>query len=295
MTEKVLITGGSGQIGSHFLNKYVREIVSSNAKIYLLQHSKNLSVQTSLDKNIQIISDLNNHTFDYAFHFAANVHTKYSDLPNRRADFIRDNVELTKQVCNKTGWVLMLSTDNVFNGMEQNHLYTEDETPSPCNGYGWTKAWAEEIVLQNKGTVVRIQTMLGISKNLIIDRIIETIEQGSTEALWDDQYVRPAFFQDLFTVIQRSATSKESSIYHCSCDGNTPSRAEIGDTVLAVYQKQNFPRKTDALAREHCTVPTFPRYLALDTTKTKQVLKISAFTTVDEAITKHVLAVKGLK
>ena len=291
MSEKILITGITGQIGSQVLRN-LEGLVAPDAELYLLQHTNPIEFDTNNHKgSVNIISNPEEVQVHYALHFAANIHTKYSNQPDRVADFVRDNVDLTRRVVKNAGWTVMLSSDNVFNGMKPNHHYTENETVSPCNGYGWTKAWAEDVV-RERGAVVRIQSLFGVPKNLIADRIVSIIEGKVQEKLWSDQYLRPTYFPDLLHTMRKLVQTRNIGIYHVSCEGTTPSRAQIGEVILEIYKRNKWSHTLDIIPTELCSVPSFPRYLALDTAQTRHELGIQSFTPVNQAVEQHLLALK---
>ncbi len=287
----VLMTGATGQIGSVVLSR-LGEIATSKDLVYFLEHNRGIDTSTlEGDYATQRIKDIRvNREYDVALHFAANIHTKYCDKLEHQGEFIRDNVILTERVCNQSKRVIMISTDNVFNGMDGQD-YKENDKIDPCNFYGVTKAEAEKIVLDHGGAVIRIQTMTGVDHNLIIDRVLEGIDGKDYWPFWADQYVRPTFFEDFLSVVKKVYDSEAKGVYHVSCGGQALSRAEIAQRVLDVFKAEGIEMKRTTLEYGVCDNPKFPRRLVLDTVKTKQDLGIN-FTHVDEAIKQHVLRLR---
>ena len=295
---KILITGASGRLGSSFVSR-LDEVVSNEHEIYLLKRKNPIKFSQAKGFNYSIINSLpNSREYDFAFHFAGNLHTSMGDPqknPENYPVFVRDNVELTKEVCDASSHVLFASTDNVFSGMDRRD-YKEDDAPNPPNNfYGRTKALAEKVVLDKGGAAIRFQSPLGVSSSLIVDRIFDAIEGRPSWSFWNDQFIRPAFFGDMLLAFKRIYQGKKQGIYHISCSGETPSRAEIAKKVLGIYKTYDIPRQKESIEEEPCNNPNFPRRLVLDTSYTRKELGIEKFTDVDEAIKIHVLRIKALE
>ena len=289
--QKVLVTGGAGQIGSRVVQQ-AAEIFPSDCTFYFLEHSRHVQIPDSLSGRAYTQSSLpSERAYDFAFHLAANIHTKYSDLPEHRERFIEDNVNLTRRVCDASRRVLLVSSDNVFSGKDIKDS-RETDTPQPCNFYGQTKADAERVVLDQEGTVIRIQTMLGVPRNLIVDRVLAAIDGKDYLPFWDDTFGRPTYFEDFAGVVSRVFDSGKQGIYHVSCEGEPISRAEIARKVLEIHFKNGLPVARKEISYAKCDIP-FPRRLALDTTATRSDLGIEKFASIDDALLNHVLAVRN--
>lgn len=288
---KILVTGGSGKIGKRFVER-VGEIVSPSDEVYFLKRDSEIeNIDPIVRHCAKTITTPEDSTYDFAFHLAANTHTKNSDDPRYRDEFIEDNITLTQRVCNQSGRVLILSTDNVFSGENEQYQKEFDEL-SPCNFYGQTKLDAERIVLNEGGAVIRIQTMIGVKNNLIIHRVLEALDGKEYWPFWDDTFSRPSFFEDFFKVARRMYETDKNSIYHVSCEGEPLSRADIAYKVLEVHKRYHLQTQREEFAIEHCNVK-FPHYLVLDTKKTKRELNLE-FTSIDKALEAHVHCVKGI-
>lgn len=298
---RLLITGGSGQIGGAIINR-LDELVAPEDKVYLLQHQTPIRLEGNR-KDLEIIyslGDARQKKYDVAIHLAANLHTKFGQRPagplslwnpevrKHYRDFYDANVVLTKNVCAVAGRVLYFSSDNVFNGLEKKEYLENDPSCPPPNFYGETKAIAENIVGGHGGAVIRIQTLLGVQRNLIVDKVYETLDGTKHWKFWNDQFVRPSHFDDLFPTLKKALYTYESAIYHVSCTGKAPSRWEIAKKILQVHESHNIPLANKIVEEEICTIPDFPRYLALNTRKTCADLGLT-FMSVEDAIKKHVL------
>ena len=293
--ERILITGITGQIGRSLGNN-LGNLFTECYKFDLLENKSQVKLE-NIDPRVRqyakVVRDISKGGYDLCLHLAANAHTKHSNKLEYQGEFIRDNVLLTERVSNVSERVIIISSDNVFNGMDFND-YKENDNTSPCNFYGVTKAEAEKIVLGKNGAVIRIQTMIGVRNNLIIDKILEAIGGENYWPFWTDQFVRPAFFDDFFEVVKRTINNERSCVYHVSCNGEAISRFRLAEKILDIHKRYNLPIKRESLDSALCDDPTFPRRLVLDTGLTKKELEID-FTCIDEAIEKHILRVVKLK
>ncbi len=290
---KVLVTGGSGRIGSRVVER-LSEMFPPEDKVYLLKRKGEIKdIDPCFADRVCIVESVGN-VYDFTFHLAANTHTRYNQDTEWIPRFREDNVDLTRRIVESSGRVLMVSTDNVFSGSEERD-YSEDDEPNPNqrNTYGVTKAEAEKIVLDGGGDVIRIQSMLGVKNNLIVDRVIDAIEGRKYWPFWDDVYVRPSYFEDLLKVAKKVYASGKNRVYHVSANGEPLSRAGIAYKILDIYKNKGLPILIEELKTAPCDNPKFPRRLVLDSRKTQEELGLD-FSSVSEALENHILYVKGV-
>ena len=156
---KLLVTGGSGFIGSNFIqmclnsskkNKIINldsMFVGSNPKNLQNFHSKNYKFVKGNICNSNLIKKLINKV-DYVINFAAESHVDRS-IDDSTA-FLKSNVlgvhtileEIRK---NKRVKMLQISTDEVFGDIVKGSFFENDRL-SPSNPYAATKAAAEMLV-----------------------------------------------------------------------------------------------------------------------------------------------------
>ncbi|MEK6825664.1 MAG: sugar nucleotide-binding protein [Nanoarchaeota archaeon] len=292
--QRVLLTGVSGITGKAGLGflKHLDRIVSPEDRVSVLQHNNPVDLSlTAGRKNIEIITSLPSSTeYDTAIHLAANIHTSKGRTPEEFPGFKRDNIDLTRRVCRSALYVIHASTDCVFSG-NGNGLYMETDTPDATNYYGTTKAIAEEIVGAHAGANVRFSVPVGTSDNLIIDKVFNRIEGRKAWPFWNDQYVGISLIDDVVGVFNLLYRSGRPGMYHVASEG-TLSRAELAWKVLDVYRSNDILRVNDSIEEESCNDPLFPRRLGLSTARTRKILGISSFTSIDDAVRLHVLRAK---
>src|SRR3989338_10937719 len=114
---KILITGASGRLGNQLIRR-LDEVISGDNEVYLLQNRNPINLD-SISRNFQIVCDLSKETYDCAVHFAGNIHTSRGNPtknPENYPEFVRDNIDMTREVCQRADHVIYASTDNVFSG-----------------------------------------------------------------------------------------------------------------------------------------------------------------------------------
>lgn len=271
---RVLITGGSGQIGEALLaciHSFLPK-VNKELNLYLLKHRSLINI-SYLDSSIRFnLIDEVKECFDIAIHLAAIVDTSFCQKLENHSMVLNVNAGLTKTVCEHADFVVLISTDNVFKGIERQEL-REDDVPDPCNFYGISKMEAENIVTASGGAVVRIQTMLGCI-NKITTAVIDTIRGEPHPPFWSDTYFRPSFLPDLTQTLKVLLEHRAEGTYHCSTTGDVFSRTDIAKKVLDFFREHNLPHQIDAISEEPCSVPLFPRYLVLNSEATRNKLGV---------------------
>ena len=150
---KVLVTGGMGFIGSHFVNLLAKKEPTSEIivldKITYAANPNNLNVQVKFIKeDICDVQSLPN--VDYIVHFAAESHVDNS-IKNGRP-FIRSNVEGTFNLIELARKMptlrkfIHISTDEVYGDMEPNQSAAETDNLNPSSYYSSTKTASDLLV-----------------------------------------------------------------------------------------------------------------------------------------------------
>lgn len=175
MSKRVLVTGGLGFIGSHFVEELIKRdeyyditildaktyCVSNNTEIYL----KNLVKDNSICRLKVIygcISEINHDIsvtdYDYIVNFAAESHVDRS-ISNSSEIFLKSNVSGVNkllQQCLDSGFVgrfVQISTDEVYGALGKYQKSSEEsDTANPSSIYSSTKASAEYIALSYNKT-----------------------------------------------------------------------------------------------------------------------------------------------
>ncbi len=113
-----------------------------------------------------------------------------------------------------------LSTDFIFDG--SHGPLDEEATPKPVNYYGQTKLEAEKLVQQSAigwaiaRTVLVYGVVPGLSRSNIILWVKESLEQGKSIRVVDDQWRTPTLAEDLAMGCWLLAKNKARGVYNIS-------------------------------------------------------------------------------
>lgn len=176
---RILILGASGYIGGvlheHFSQRY--EVVGTSSK-------SDCSGMIRFDlRDSTALSRLALQGFDRIIHCAGLVDLREAEAnPHLAADLnvtpVRVMLEALRRVPCK---VVFLSTDNVFDGTGE--LYTENDPTSPISVYGRTKVAAENLLVREGHTVIRIPIVYGRSP--FADKFFSRFAKPETPAQTD--------------------------------------------------------------------------------------------------------------
>ncbi len=200
MTETILITGGCGFIGHHFVEHILR---TTNLNIIILDklnyaslglarlrdlgaldnpRVKVLTFDFQYPLTVGMIKEIGTN-IDYIVHMAAETH-----VDNSIADpvnFIHNNVmstvnllEFSRQ-CNNLKLFFYFSTDEVYGPALNDKLYKEDERHNPTNPYSASKSSAEQICVAYHNTykipVIRINVMNAFGERQHVEKFIPKV------------------------------------------------------------------------------------------------------------------------
>ncbi len=151
-------------------------------------------------------------------------------------DCFQANVTATKHLVDACesfhSFFLHLSTDFIFDGTHG--PLREDETAAPVNYYGETKLEAEKLILSSniKWAIARTVLVYGIVEDMSRSNIIlwvrDSLTEGKTIRVVDDQFRTPTLAEDLADGCFRILDQKAEGIFHIS-----------GSDFLTPYQMAN--------------------------------------------------------
>lgn len=184
------------------------------------------------------------------------------------------------EICSRMSMQLVhFSTDNVFDG-SQNIPYVEDRLLSPINYYGWTKAHADKILLNNfadSTTIFRISAIYShMKKNFFTSFLKRLIIQDIVEVV-DDIKVAPTPARLVSNCIMELAKSDElfkmRGVYHLTTKGETSwfGFARIIAESLNLSNKIVLPVSSDL----HCSNVKRPKMCLLDSGKLERQTSIN--------------------
>lgn len=218
---KILITGGSGYIGSLLLGNLLAKgnevLLLDNfsfgiKSILHLAHHKNLKIIEGDVRDKEIVKQTIKNA-DIIIHLAAIVgFPACAQHPNRAqttnvtgSKNIVDNLSTQQQV-------IFTSTGSTYGKIEG--ICTEDTPIAPLTLYGSTKSEAEKLFLDKKGVALRFATVFGVSPRLRLDLLINDFVY---QALHSKQIILyEGHFQRTFLHVADAVKSIEFSIQNYS-------------------------------------------------------------------------------
>ncbi len=220
---KILITGGDGLVGSHFVENYNPapgdEVISPTRE------------QLDITNSNSVKSFFGSQNIDAIVHFAA-----YTDMT--KAEEQRDdkngpswiiNVEGTANLikhASKDIYFIHFSTDSVFSGMRNNPgPYNEDHAPEDnrklLSWYGWTKREAEMLIKANlkNYAIIRISNPARAKYDLKLDYVRKILNLFDTQKIYpmfDDQYLTLTFIDEVTKSLNILLQKRGVGIFHIS-------------------------------------------------------------------------------
>ncbi len=221
MKKKILLFGGTGLVGSTFIN-YSKDIFEI---FYTYNNNRiNFDKTTSykinlLTENKKISSIINNSKPNIIIHTVAYPSVDFCEANHELANELHVNATKTivDSAIKNNSKVIFLSTDAVFEG-ELNKKYNESDTPKPINYYGITKLNAEKIVLEKPNNVVlRTAVVYGWhEKSRFTNWILEYLGQNKTVDPFVDQFNTPTLVDDLAKSMIKIIEKDTSGLFHAT-------------------------------------------------------------------------------
>lgn len=212
--KKVLILGGSGLVGSRFIelkNPYFQINAPSSPELDILDSQ-------ALEKFISL------HPVDVVINFAAftNVKEAEKEVGDRQGLVYRLNSESVKRLAAFTRQnnihLIQLSTEYVFDGKKESPYLEEDPT-CPINWYGQTKCWAEEFIQEVGGqfSIVRISMPFRsqfLAKKDIARVFLERLQTGQPITAITDSFIAPTFIDDIADALAALIKQQSLGLFH---------------------------------------------------------------------------------
>lgn len=212
--EKVLITGGNGQLGRSLcsiLKDVDTEVIATDADTLDIRDFKQTE-EFVLKYKPDTIINCAAHT---------NVDKCETDAENAKR-INEDGARNLAIAAGKTGaQIVQVSTDYVFDGNAKKP-YTEDDRTNPQSVYGRTKLAGEKAVIENcdKYFIVRTAWLYGDGNNFV-KTMLKLADKTDCITVVNDQYGTPTSSLELARMILYIIPSGQYGIYHGTCEGGT--------------------------------------------------------------------------
>ena len=207
----IIIIGANGRVGAALTREYQRPF---SVKAF----ARN---QLDLGKLDQVRSTLSEIEFDLLINCAALTNVDYCESHRDEAFLINaQGPGLLADICaEKSGRLIHISTDYVFNG-KQDTPYIEEDPPAPLSVYAESKLAGEEEVLavSPKNLVVRLSWVFGPDKPSFIDQIIQRAREDETVAAVADKFSSPTYTIDAASWL-RLALDNNGILHLCNSGG----------------------------------------------------------------------------
>lgn len=220
---KILVTGGSGVVGSAFL-----KLFSSSGNQIINPTHKELDITEKAD----LVKFFKEFKPDYLLHFAAfrDAGLAETERGKQKGKVWITNVEAVKNIVDLSNkfktHLIYLSTDMIFPGTEEEPGPYDEEYPlakdlKKLSWYGWSKLNAEEYIRQHlkKTTIIRIGNVTipsVIPKQDYIGKIFTYLIQDNLYPLFDNQYLTLTFIPQMKEAIEKVIKDDISGTFHIS-------------------------------------------------------------------------------
>ena len=252
---RVLLTGGSGQLGTELLDAFPgHEVVAPEADVL------NVSDRDSV---LQRITTTEPHAI---VHAAAWTDVDGCELDPDRALLV--NALGTRHVAEGArlvgARVCYISTDYVFPG-DADRPYTEWDRTGPLSVYGRSKLGGER-ELDPGSTIVRTSWVCGrTGKNFVRTILGRAVAAGPGElAVVDDQHGRPTFADDLAGMVAALVVARLPGTFHVTNQGQTTWYGLARDVASAAGLDPNVVRPIATAEMSPPRPAPRPRWSVLD-------------------------------
>ena len=235
---KILITGGSGLLGSN-----IAKLATSKFEVYATYNKNEVGMkavhffQIDLTKKEQLVK-IEQIKPDFIIHCAALTNVDYcedhpSEAYNQNVLVSINVAEIAKKI---RAYLIHISTDSVFDGTNGN--YKEDDIPNPINLYGRTKLEAEQKILSiySHSCIVRTN-IYGWNKRdkfSLAEWMLSKLTNKEELPALKDIYFSPILVNDLVEVLFNLQERKYEDIIHFA-GSETCSKLDFAYMIAEVF------------------------------------------------------------
>jgi dTDP-4-dehydrorhamnose reductase len=257
---KVLLLGGSGQLGSEIRARWIDDEIVAPAHCELdIEETADLALAIDAEAPDLVVNCA-------AFH---NVDACESQ-PERAFAVNALAVDRVAALCAPRDLAfLTISSDYVFDG-DATRPYAEDDCPRPLSAYGASKLAGEQLVLRRamNAFIVRTCGVYGVhaskSKGTFLDRVILQARSGENPRVVRDVVVSPTYAGDLAIALRALVGAGKPGLYH-ACNEGPVSWYDFARTALELA---GIDRPIEPIAASQWKAPARrPAYSALANVK----------------------------
>jgi len=235
----ILITGAKGKLGNELTNMLGEGTSELGALPLFYAQIKVVSVgvdELDITDLPAVLSFFTLHKPSLVFNCASMTNVDGCEMNEDRAYQVNalgpKNLAIA---CEQYGSRLMqVSTDYVFSGTS-NRPYVESDKPSPKMAYGRTKLAGEENVLSHcpNSCICRTAWMYGYMGNNFVKTMLRLAREKGSLTVVNDQVGNPTSAVDLAYQLLLLGASKETGIFHCTCNGDAVSWFDFASRIVS--------------------------------------------------------------
>lgn len=285
MTDKILVTGADGLIGSRFVELYPHPDQLICPDLHQLDITDLGAVQTYLRSvSPRVIVNF------AAFTDVSAAENQHNDKSKSCWQINVTGVSnLISSIDPAVTHFIHISTDMVFPGnTARPGPYTETDLPETNSDllpwYGFTKAEAERSLDVHHAAVLRITNPVRAHYGQKLDyfrKPLSLFDAGKLYPLFSDQHVSITFIDDACMALRKIISDRVCGVYHCSStDMTTPH--QVVSLLLSAVRHHNSPLPSTSITSVSNPV-RYPQFGGLATAHTQSVLH-QRFSTVAEII-----------
>lgn len=277
---KLLVTGGNGLVGSHFVENY-------NGDLTILSPGRK-ELDITDEKSVANFFKLQ--MVDTIIHFAAftDVSKAEEQRDNKKGSCWVINVEgtanLVKAAYNNKPYFIYISTDVVFSGSKNNpgpyaEDYPTEDNPDLLSWYGWTKRESEQLIINNlkNAAILRIANPVRSKYQAKLDyvrKILSLYDMGKLYPMFDDQYLTLTYINEVTEALKILLKRKLVGIFHVSST-NLFTPYKLANLLIEKARgKKGFvkPMSIESFLKDNSS--RYPQYGGLKVEETQKTLNV---------------------
>ena len=267
MSQRILITGAGGQVGTALQ----QQLENENFETFFLDRK-----QLPLEQTLIIQDILGMYQPDIILHAAAYTAVDKAESEPELANAVNHLAsEEIAQYCRIHGVKLLaISTDYVFDGQSSEPL-TEEATPAPLNVYGQSK-WKGEQAIQKwapDSIIIRTSWVYAEQGHNFVNTMQRLMHERETLSVVNDQIGSPTYAGDLARAIVTilKADRWQPGIYHYANEGEV----SWYDFAVAIREQIGASCQINAIPTSQYPTPAKrPSYSLLDKSKIKRTFNV---------------------
>lgn len=235
-SKRILVTGANGQLGRSL--RHVVENYSGISGVYCFRDHDSLDI-TDMDSVEKAFDECG--PVDIVINCAAytDVNKAETDAENAEKVNYAGVVNLVK-ACKKHGaFLIQISTDYVFDGIDRNMPYSCHSDTNPLNVYGKTKERAERYILNNSklnALIIRTSWLFSEYGKNFYTTIRDRILNGEESKVINDRYGAPTYAVDLAEFIVYIIENENYGRHGKICHYTNGGIASWYDFAIAINQ-----------------------------------------------------------